>query len=534
VADDDDREYAAWGDDTEDDGTEIVAALEPGTFFADRFQVDGRLGMGAMGKVVTATDMTTGQRVALKVLHREKAAQREAAERFTREADVLARLGHPGIVRVVASDKISDGTRWLAMELIEGDTIAQHLRKKGPFTPVDAYPIVSMICDALDAAHRAEVVHRDLKPENIMLPRGGMPPAKILDFGLARFTQMNVERLTRAGTILGTPRYMAPELIETLKDTDHRADVFAIGVITYELLTGKSIYAAEDVGQLFGAILEGRMRTLQSLRPDLPASLGAVIARAAMRKPADRYQTAGAFAEAYAAAAGIPSQRSGLGADVFDDQTSLEMAAPLVDPYAPSLPRPAPVPSMTRPSAVAIAPMRAISDRPKAQESIGTPRLSASRLVGSQKRTMEGHAIPSTPPPSFAQGPMSYGGPPVMPAPQPVYVAPVPLSAVPPTASYEGGIAPEGRRPFSDRPPPFAGADQAAPSVHPSRQRSFTPPLGVQGDGLRPIGPPSTRPAAPPKSRTWIWIALAVLVVLAAVGVGVGLRFVIEHGLLPH
>src|SRR5262249_8247772 len=151
------------------------------------------------------------------------------------------------------------------------------------------------------------------------------------------------------GTILGTPRYMAPELIETLKDTDHRADVFAVGVITFEMLTGKSIYAAEDVGQLFGAILEGRMRTLSSLRPDLPRSLDAVITKAATRKPADRYQTAGAFAEAYAAALGIDSKRSRLAADMFDDQTNLEHA-PLVDPFAPSIPRPAAVPSATAPT----------------------------------------------------------------------------------------------------------------------------------------------------------------------------------------
>jgi len=539
VSDDDsERQYAAWGDDTEDEGTEIIAALEPGTFFADRFQVDGRLGMGAMGKVVTATDMRSGQRVALKVLHREKAAQKEAAERFTREAEVLARLGHPGIVRVVASERMYDGTRWLAMELIEGDTIAQRLRKKGPFTPEAAYEIISMLCDALDAAHREGIVHRDLKPENIMLPLGGVPSCKILDFGLARVTEANTERLTRAGMILGTPRYMAPELIETLKDSDHRADVFAVGVITFELLTGKSIYAAEDVGQLFGAILEGRMRTLASLRPDLPPAIEGVIARAATRKPADRYQTAGAFAEAYAAAAGISSQRSQLAPDMFDDQTMStrrEAGAPLLDPFAPAIPRPAPVPSMAVRSVVAIAPVRTVSDRPRAEISIGTPRVSAAQLMSSQKRTMEGHAyVPSQPPPSFGPA-SSYGGPPVQPAPQPHYVAP---------AQHESGgevtvigldrsVAPEGRRPFSDRPPPFAGADQPANSVHPARQRSFTPPLGMSGDGARPIMPPSNAPA-PRKSRVGLWIALAVLVVLLAIGAGVALRYVTEHGLLPH
>ncbi len=525
----DEERYAAWGDDDGDEGTEIVAALEPGTFFADRFQVEGRLGMGAMGKVVVAQDLASGQRVALKVLHREKAAQREAAERFKREAEVLARLGHPGIVRVVGTDRLPDGTRWLAMELVEGDTIAQRLRKRGAFSVEAAYAVINVLCDALDAAHRAGVVHRDLKPENVMLPASGTPACKVLDFGLARVTQAGEERLTRAGTILGTPRYMAPELIENLKDTDHRADVFAVGVITFELLTAKSIYAAEDVGQLFGAILEGRMRTLASVRPDLPASLDAIIARAAARKPADRFQTAGAFAEAYAAAVGIPSQRSQLfgASEMFDDTTqSSEMAAmmPLVDPFSPAIPRPARLPSGLSGTpasgpAVVTAPVRAVSDRPHASASIGAPRVSASRLIASQKRTVEGPAFASSPPPSFvAPVHAPDPGPPPVAAPMP---APAPVPAIPA----------EGERRYSDRPGAFPEANRAAPSVHPPRGRSFTPPLGMTARG--PIAPPAA--AAPaPRSRTPLFVGLVVLVVLAALGFGVLLRFVMERGLIPH
>ncbi|MFO0683062.1 MAG: serine/threonine-protein kinase [Sandaracinus sp.] len=524
-----DERYAAWGDEDGDEGTEIVAALEPGTFFADRFQVDGRLGMGAMGKVVVAHDLVSGQRVALKVLHREKAAQREAAERFKREAEVLARLGHPGIVRVVGTDRLPDGTRWLAMELVEGDTIAQRLRRQGPFTIEATFAIITVLCDALDAAHRAGVVHRDLKPENVMLPASGSPACKVLDFGLARVTQAGEERLTRAGTILGTPRYMAPELIENLKDTDHRADVFAVGVITFEMLTGKSIYAAEDVGQLFGAILEGRMRTLASVRPDLPAGLHAIIQRAAARKPAERFQTAGAFAEAYAAALGIDSQRSQLSGahEMFDDTTqSSEVSArmPLVDPFSPAIPRPAPLPRAVLPGSqaaavVVTAPVRAVSDRPHASPSIGAPRVSAARLIASQKRTVEGPAFASSPPPP--QAAPSFAAPSVPAAvPAPSFAAP----AAPP-------IPPEGERRYSDRPPAYPEANRAAPSVHPPRGRSFTPPLGVTH--REPIAPPRAPTTAGP-SRTVLIAALLMLVVLAALGFGVLLRFVLERGLIPH
>ena len=413
------HEYERFGDEP-DDLTEVVAALEPGTFYAERFRIDGRLGVGAMGKVVTAFDSVTNQRVALKVLHRERAAQREAVERFAREAEVLAQLGHPGIVRVVASDRTKDGARWLAMELIEGETLGQRIRK-GVMGPVDAYRIVSVLCDALDAAHREGVIHRDLKPDNIMMPASGEPACKILDFGLARINQLNAERLTRAGTILGTPRYMAPELIKTLRDTDHRADVFAVGVITFELLTGKSIYAADDVGQLFGAILEGRTRKLRELAPSLPEALEQVIVRATALDPAVRHQTAGAFAESYAQAIGVPSMRSQLSGahDMFDAEASTTLdeqaGSPLLDPYGPSfslraprvpsmeLPAPRPIarPALTAPMPargpiVVIAPMHTVSDRPAPArvQPIAVPQM---RAVGSVKPTVEGLAPPARP-----------------------------------------------------------------------------------------------------------------------------------------
>jgi hypothetical protein len=219
---------------------------------------------------------------------------------------------------------------------------------------------------------------------------------------------------------------------------------------------------------------------------------------------------------------------------MFDDQTmtgALQARSPLVDPYAPSFPLAAPTPSITGPSVVAIAPVRTVSDRPKPAANV--PRVS----VPSQNRTMGQFAAFSQPPPAMPGTPISYGGPPVMAAPSPVYVAPsagVVVGEEPTMVGVDHTIPPEGQRPFSDRPPPFVGADQAAGSVHPQRQRSFTPPLGVS-DEMRPIAPPAVAPVpAPTKNRTGLWIVLAVFVVLAAIGAGIGLRFVLESGLLPH
>jgi serine/threonine protein kinase len=564
------RQYQGWADDDGEDLTEVVAALEPGTFYAERFRVDGRLGMGAMGKVVTAFDSITNQRVALKVLHRERAAQREAVERFAREAEVLARLGHPGIVRVVGSDRTRDGARWLAMELIEGDTLTQRI-KKGALPPVDAYRIINVLCDALDAAHREGIVHRDLKPDNIMIPASGEPACKILDFGLARINELRAERLTRAGTILGTPRYMAPELIKTLRDTDHRADVFAVGAITFELLTGKSIYAADDVGQLFGAIIEGRTRKLRELAPHLPESLEQVIIRSTALDPAVRQQTAGAFAESYAGAIGVPSMRSQLdGAhEMFDPEASTTLdeqaGAPLVDPYAPSLslrpprmpsmeptaPRPMSRPALVDPPVnrapiVVIAPMRTVSDRPGGPAkaaSVPTPQLRPS--LGSAKATVEGVApapgrpylsrAPSERPPApLAVTAAPMGGQHPMPQPMPAPM-PRPLSEPPPSYGHpvpDPGF--EGGRPYSDRPPPYAGADQKAQSVYPPRARSFTPPLGVTRDPATAFPAPPVGPGAVPggrRIRGWMIAVVVVVILLALVG-GFALRWAVESGLL--
>ena len=213
----------------DDDVTVTVDTLASGGFFGDRFRVEGILGVGGMGRVVHAHDFTTGLDVALKVLHRERAQDVESLERFRREAQILQALGHSGIVRILAMGAAPDGTPWIALELLRGETLKQRIRREGPFSVAALAPIVAHLCDALTTAHDAGVVHRDLKPDNVLLPDGGAPPCKVLDFGLSRFTASKT--LTKAGAVLGTPRYMAPEQILSASSADLRVDVFAVGVM---------------------------------------------------------------------------------------------------------------------------------------------------------------------------------------------------------------------------------------------------------------------------------------------------------------
>lgn len=286
----------------ESEATVVTDAFSGGSFFGDRFRIDRTLGIGGMGSVYAATDFNGGEiRVALKVL-KDKAKDSERRLRFQREAQILQDVHHPGIVSIHAFGHAPDGTPWIAMELLDGETLRERVNRFGPMEPDEVAPLLSAAADALGAAHAKGVIHRDLKPDNLYLPRRGAV-LKILDFGLS--LSIGAKKLTKTGSIIGTPRYMSPEQIASAHAADARTDVYALGVIAYEAMTGQSPFIASDHGQLLGAILQGRMEPLTTRRPDLPASLEAVLLKATAKDPADRFQTPQELAAAFADAAGV-------------------------------------------------------------------------------------------------------------------------------------------------------------------------------------------------------------------------------------
>ncbi len=282
-------------DELEAEATNVVDPFSPGSFFADRFRLGEPLGTGGMGAVFRAEDLMDQRPVAIKVLL--KGAQDEQArQRFERESQILASIDHPGIVSIL---RHGYATRrrvpWLAMELLEGETLRQQIQRRGPMDPPRVAAILSHVADALEAAHAQGVIHRDLKPDNIFLTETGS--VKLLDFGLS--LSLSAKKLTATGTVIGTPRYMAPEQITAAHDAGAAADIYALGVVIYECLTGESPFIASDQGQLLGAILQGRLEPLRSRRPDLPEALQAVVERAMARAPDDRFPTPGAMADAF-------------------------------------------------------------------------------------------------------------------------------------------------------------------------------------------------------------------------------------------
>ncbi|MEM9071920.1 MAG: serine/threonine-protein kinase [Myxococcota bacterium] len=301
---DDAEEFAPI--DSAPEPTDIVSPFSPGSFFGDRFRIDEILGVGAMGTVFRATDLRSTKPVALKILLK-RAHNAEARDRFAREAEILSHLDDPGIVRIRGFGHASGKIPWLAMELLEGETLGARIRRKGEIATEELVPIVRAVCATLQAAHEAGVIHRDLKPDHIFFqPRNPASLVKIIDFGLSSATMG--KKLTRTGTVIGTPRYMAPELLSSARNASPASDIYALAITVFEALTGESPFAASDQGQLLGAILQGKTKPLSEHRPDLPPEVDAVLKRAMSKEPTERPAPLD-FAEEFASATGVSGAR---------------------------------------------------------------------------------------------------------------------------------------------------------------------------------------------------------------------------------
>jgi serine/threonine protein kinase len=254
-----------------------------------RYRLRARLAAGGMGAVWVADDAVLGREVAVKVLGEALAGDGLAAERLRREARAAARLGHPGVARVL--DLGEDGGRpYLVMELLHGESLAERLARAGPLAPAEAVRVVAAAADALEAAHQAGIVHRDVKPGNVFLTRDG--EVKLLDFGIA--SASNEAALTGGG-LVGTAAYLAPERALG-HDATPAADLYALGVLLYELLAGRPPFAADSQMALAMAHVHGRPVPLREAAPAVPPALAAACEQALAKDPAARPPSAANFA----------------------------------------------------------------------------------------------------------------------------------------------------------------------------------------------------------------------------------------------
>jgi predicted Ser/Thr protein kinase len=262
-----------------------------------KYRIVGSLGRGATGVVYRAVDETLGREVAIKILSSE-VAESDLLKRFRTEATALAKLNHHGIATIY--ELFSSGSDLLmVMEFVPGQTLEQLSDREGPMAPARAAYLVARLLSALEQAHRAGIVHRDMKPANVMVSHAGA--VKIMDFGIARVR--GVEHFTVDGCMMGTPAYMAPEHVRG-EEIDERADLYAVGVIFYRLLTGRLPFNAETTVVMLQKHISEPPTALHAHRTDLPPWCESIVERAMAKRPAERFQTASEFRTALSRAAG--------------------------------------------------------------------------------------------------------------------------------------------------------------------------------------------------------------------------------------
>ena len=261
--------------------------LEPGARVAERYRLDRVLGEGGMGVVWDAVDEESGEARALKFIKQDKGGDGRSVARLLREARAASTVAHPNVARVFDVLELPEGTPFLVMERLEGETLKARLARVGKLAPVEATTIVSAIADGVRAAHELGIVHRDLKPDNVFILRDGR--VKVLDFGIAKDLKSEGEtELTTTGAMLGTLHYMAPEQVFGDVDVDQRADVWALGIVLYECLAGRRPTDGSGSGQVLKAIMTGNFTPIASVAPDVPKELSELVERMLSRDRDER------------------------------------------------------------------------------------------------------------------------------------------------------------------------------------------------------------------------------------------------------
>jgi serine/threonine protein kinase len=443
-----------------------------GGVIGDKYAIKGILGEGGMGVVYEAEHMAMGRIVAIKVLHPENAQKREAVSRLQHEAKVTGNLGHPNICEIYDMGRLEDGSPYVVMERLRGETLAQKIKQDGKVDPGPIVEIAMQVLSALGAAHASGIIHRDLKPENVFLAAkpGGLVVTKLLDFGISKamLAAGDEDRLglTQTGMVMGTPYYMAPEQARGDRALDSRVDIWAVGVMMYEAMTGRRPFLAKNYNALLVKILTVWHRSLAEVDPTIPPALALVVDKALSKMPEDRYRNAADMQEAL--------KRFMPRKEVYPAAFGMQTVRPAEAPAAPSAAKAAP-------------PTFGLPELDLHDETAdGVPWTAVKQYVPTAQRNAVSAAIANQP------------------SPQPPAAAPAPAPAPPPAAAMPAAPAPiPAPRPTPLMPaaPPghggaaYGGAAQggAAPGAPP--RAAMVPPAGA---ARYPQTPATSGPAASP------------------------------------
>jgi eukaryotic-like serine/threonine-protein kinase len=455
--------------------------VREGEVLDGKYRVERVLGVGGMGVVVAATHVQLQTRVALKFLLPPVLGHPQVVHRFAREARAAVQIQSEHVARVIDVGTLPTGSPYMVMEYLEGGDLSETVAK-GPLPVTKAVGYLLEACEAIAEAHALGIVHRDLKPANLFLARraGRDPIVKVLDFGISKSNEATTSGLTQTSNVLGSPQYMSPEQMMSSKDVDVRADIWALGVILYELVTGAPPFVAETMAEIVYMVTQRDAPPLLERRPDLPPALGAVLTRALSRDPAGRFAD---VAELAAALAPFGPPRS---------EISLERIARVLGmSQVPAAPPPDPAP------AAALA-ETGIPDEPRRSRKVGV--LVAAGLAALALAVVGWRALESSaPPPSTAMGPppseravvtAPAPPPPAAPQPAPVVAAPAPPPPAPPRP------APLVVKPPAAKEPP---AEESTAAKKPAQAARASAKRGKAHASA--AAPAAAAPAPPPPER---------------------------------
>jgi serine/threonine-protein kinase len=475
-----------------------------GAVIGGKYRLEEVIGYGGMGSVWSATHLGLGERVAIKLVSLQFARSAEARRRFEMEAKAAAKIRSRHVPQVFDNGTLDDGTPYLAMELLQGESLSRRIAQNGSVPLVEAVGILDQCVRALTRAHALGIVHRDIKPENIYLAHsvdGDGTVVKVLDFGIAKFTVFGEGEpgsSTRTGALLGTPGYMSPEQARGLKTIDHRTDLYSLGLVTFTMLTGKLAFNAESLGDLLLQICVEPLPSLRAAAPHLPTAVDDWFQKACARDPAARHASAQQFIESLRIAAGLSAPQLADG------------PAGLAGPAEPA------VPSAASPevaiSAVASVPgvMPVTTSGPVvgASRPAGVPaRGSVARAWGAALGVLaaigatvavvavSGRSPTAAPPPQA--GPVSAAAISISQPPPPPVVSLAPVVAAPPSSTPPVPAAPVQHNPVTS-PAPSGSAGKVASGVgRPAPPAPAPPPAAAPSPVRAPAPAPAATPARP-------------------------------------
>jgi serine/threonine-protein kinase len=350
---------------------EQLAGVTEGSVLAGKYRVDKVLGIGGMGVVVAAHHIQLDDRVAIKFLLPETLGNHDAVMRFAREARAAVKIKSEHVARVTDVGTLENGAPYMVMEYLEGGDLSNWLTERGRLPVDQAVDLVLQACEALAEAHALGIVHRDLKPANLFVARlpGGVHSVKVLDFGISKLTGFSASggesSQTKTSALLGSPLYMSPEQMRSSKDVDARGDIWALGVILYELLAGSAPFIAETMPELVFKIVDGAPVSLVQQRPDVPPGLEAVIFRCLEKDRSRRFQTVGDLANALAPYAPRKSRVSIDRIVQVMQAAGMSVASPISTHPSTMPPPPSAVPALGGSTAAAFGKTAANSSRAK-------------------------------------------------------------------------------------------------------------------------------------------------------------------------